>query len=165
MAEDGPVAKPPSTKVMKRRFTTYEDSAIRRLVYELGRNRWEQIARYIPERTPRQCRERYENYLADQAPNLPWTRNDDALLLHLIGQFGHRWIQIATYFPGRNTNNLKNRWHKVLSRRCSADSQSTDDTTSTPTIQPRPSSSHILNDDWDQNDENEFDWLAEDICP
>jgi hypothetical protein len=117
MSEAPPGGCTNSSKALKRRFTGPEDEALLRLVSAIGSGKWDEIAQYIPERTPRQCRERYENYLMEHIPKPPWTSTDDEQLLKEIEVHGHHWTAIALCFPGRNTNDLKNRWHKVLSKR------------------------------------------------
>jgi hypothetical protein len=106
----------PGTRLQKRRFTATEDAALQHLVKTLGRHNWEQIAQALPDRSPRQCRERYDNYLAKLVSILPWTRDDDERLLRIARDCGHHWTEMARYFPGRSPNNLKNRWHKALSK-------------------------------------------------
>jgi hypothetical protein len=107
-------ARPP--RFLKRRFTAAEDAAIQHLVNTLGDNKWEEIGQLIPARSARQCRERYEHYLAESLSTCPWTKEDDDRLIRIANEYGHRWTEMTKHFPGRNPNNLKNRWHKGLSK-------------------------------------------------
>jgi hypothetical protein len=117
MSSDEPMQPVPRhTHSLKRRFTTAEDAALQHLVKTLGHRNWEQIAQVLPGRTARQCRERYENYLTEIVSTSPWTTADDERLARIANDCGHRWTEMAKYFPGRSANNLKNRWHKVLSK-------------------------------------------------
>jgi hypothetical protein len=70
----------------------------------------------MPGRTARQCRDRYEQYLAQTVCNAPWSAQEDRVLLDKVKQYGNHWTQIAQFFPQRNANSLKNRWHSVLTR-------------------------------------------------
>jgi hypothetical protein len=106
----------PSSRPFKRRFSPAEDAALCNLVTQFGTAQWNKIAEFIPERTARQCRDRYEHYLMLNANGHPWTPDEDARLGHAAQEYGHRWKEIAAAFPGRNANSLKNRWHKVVAR-------------------------------------------------
>jgi hypothetical protein len=108
---------------LRRRFTENEDKTLRTLVGMFGLNKWEKIATFIPERTPRQCRDRYEYYLAPNVYNPPWTDAEDELLRKKLTQFGPKWVMLARSFPGRTGNHLKNRWYKVLLKRPSSSVQ------------------------------------------
>jgi hypothetical protein len=90
---------------------------LRRLVCLFGLSQWEAIASHIPDRTARQCRERYEYYLAPNVYNPPWTAAEDELLERKVPESGRKWSSLAKLFPGRNANHLKNRWYKVLVKR------------------------------------------------
>jgi hypothetical protein len=106
-----------STHAPRRRFTANEDKTLRGLVCMYGLNEWRTIAAFLPERTPRQCRDRYEYYLAPNVYNPPWTDAEDALLQQKIAECGSKWVFLSRFFPGRNGNHLKNRWYKVLAKR------------------------------------------------
>jgi hypothetical protein len=140
-----------TNKVRKRRFTPEEDSALCTLFSVFGQNQWDEIAQFIPQRTPRQCRERYENYLATNILNLAWTQSDDELLLRMISVVGHRWTSMIEFFPGRNINNLKNRWHKVLSKREREIDLRTGD-------RPNPNASEHDAVMWFSSEDSESDW-------
>jgi hypothetical protein len=68
-------------------------------------------------RNPRQCRHRYNNYLIDEHQLLPWTQDEEAILVATFQELGPKWVQIATRLPGRTGNDVKNRWHKHIMKR------------------------------------------------
>jgi hypothetical protein len=109
----------------RRRFTANEDQTLRGLVCVYGLNQWDAIARFLPERTPRQCRDRYEYYLAPNVYNPPWTDTEDALLKEKFAEWGAKWVFLSRFFPGRTGNHLKNRWYKVLVKRTPAECATT----------------------------------------
>jgi hypothetical protein len=100
----------------RRKFTADEDGRLRVLVDRFGRNLWDEIAKLMEGRTPRQCRDRYNNYLIDSINGLPWTPEEDAIVVDQFRIFGHKWAQIARSLPGRNGNQVKNRWNRHLCR-------------------------------------------------
>lgn len=101
---------------LRRKFSPQEDEIIKKIVDTCGHECWEYIASILPERNPRQVRDRYMNYLSPLMTNLPWTRMEDDILRSKVSQYGNHWVLISSFFQGRSSNNIKNRWHKVLSK-------------------------------------------------
>ena len=100
----------------KNKFTLEEDMLLRKLVTQFGENNWQQVARRMEKRNPRQCKERWCNYLSPQVRNTPWTPEEDELLLNKVNEIGQKWVRISKYFPMRTDINIKNRY-MVLMRR------------------------------------------------
>jgi hypothetical protein len=101
----------------RRKFTTDEDVRLRSLVDQIGTSHWESIASLMPNRTARQCRDRYKNYLLDTIVTAPWTPNEDDVIRAKYGELGPRWVEIAKLLSGRSGNHVKNRWHKHLRKK------------------------------------------------
>ncbi|OHT07007.1 Myb-like DNA-binding domain containing protein [Tritrichomonas foetus] len=93
-------------------FTADEDQALIYQVGQFGEN-WEKVAQYMSSRSPRQCRDRYKNYLHPMVKNGPWSKDEDAELLYRFRQLGPKWSKIAKYFPGRTDVNIKNRYTTI----------------------------------------------------
>ena len=91
-------------------FSKNEDNLIKKLVENFGDHDWKMIAMYLPNRTPRQIRERYKNYLAPDLKNGKWTKEEDELLKQKVNEFGQKWSLIAPFFPTRSDVNIKNHW-------------------------------------------------------
>jgi hypothetical protein len=100
----------------KLKFTSQEDILLEDLVSELGENNWLLVSSRITGRNPRQCKERWMNYLSPDVAPLPWSVADDELLLEKVEECGRRWVQIAEFFPMRKGVHVKNRY-LVLQRR------------------------------------------------
>lgn len=98
----------------RKRFSTEEDVKLRSLVGKGRVTSWEDIARQMPDRSARQCRDRYQNYLRDSLVAFEWTDREDAVIREKYAELGPKWAQIANELPGRSENNVKNRWHKHL---------------------------------------------------
>jgi hypothetical protein len=98
----------------RRKFTPEEDLHLRSLVEQLGTKHWEEISRYLPDRSARQCRNRYKNYLLDSLITNPWTPEEDAIVIAKFHQIGPKWVEIGKLLSGRSGNNVKNRWYKHL---------------------------------------------------
>jgi hypothetical protein len=105
-----------SRKKYRYGFTATEDEALRRYVSRNEAIDWEGIARKIPGRSARQCRERWFTYLAPGVNRGPWTEEEDGLLFDLLASRGQKWGSIAGYFSNRTQNNIKNRWNTIIRR-------------------------------------------------
>jgi hypothetical protein len=84
-------------------------------VKEHGDTEWAIIANALAQVSPRQCKERWTQYLAPNVTRGQWTRDEDLLLMEKVKQCGQQWKQLETFFPGRKDNHLKNR-HRLLLR-------------------------------------------------
>jgi hypothetical protein len=101
---------------IRTRFTNQEDQCLLHLVAQYGTQNWRQISHLIRSRNPRQCRERYQNYLNPALRHNNWTADEDSLLEQKYREFGCKWNTIAKFFINRSDTALRNRW-MVLNRR------------------------------------------------
>jgi hypothetical protein len=97
-------------------FSADEDQLLRQLVGRFGDRDWKTIASQMPNRTTRQCRERYKNYLSPELTNQPWSDSEDDLLREKFHEWGPKWATIAGFFKGRSDVALKNRWATLMTR-------------------------------------------------
>jgi hypothetical protein len=111
-----PFGGAPAARNPRHLWDTEEDEQLRAAVAQHGTKNWRTIASFMPNRTPRQCLDRYWNYLATDASNSPWTEEEDALLLEKYAQFGPKWMIIARFFNNRSRMHIKNRY-ELLQRR------------------------------------------------
>lgn len=108
--------KPAHAYYPKIKFTKEEDEQLTRIIQEHGTQDWELISSEMKNRTARQCRERWINYISPGLSNAPWTMEEDKKLDELYAEFGSRWHKIAEYFPNRSGNCVRNRY-KLRERR------------------------------------------------
>jgi hypothetical protein len=106
---DGSNGKP---KVLRRMFSSEEDSQLVQLVTNHPKLPWGEIAAMLPGRSARQCRERWLEYLRPGIRVGPWTAEEDELLLRLIQVHGLHWTALAEAFAQRSANDIKNRWYQ-----------------------------------------------------
>ena len=71
-------------------------------------NKWNDIAKELYKRSearyfrkPKQCRERWRNYLDPQLQKGEWTVEDDRRLLELVLENGSRWSNISKILKTR----------------------------------------------------------------
>lgn len=99
------------------KFTSKEDSRLIKLVRESGRSpNWREISNIMQTRTPRQCRERYQNYLCPRINHKDFTQAEDELILKQFAIHGNKWNAIAKMFKGRTGNMIRNRWQTLIRR-------------------------------------------------
>lgn len=105
------------SKGIRQIFSPEEDVYLCSLVQQYGNNSWKFIAKKMPNRTTRQCRERYKNYLSPEIKNGPWTKEEDDLLKEKYKEFGPKWAQISSFFKARSDVNIKNRWASITAKK------------------------------------------------
>ena len=114
-----PISKKSHSKRRQRarqiRWTPEEDERVRYLIAKFGKN-WTVIAKVLDNRTGKQVRDRYNNFLRSDILTTKFTTQEDALLLQLYEEFGNRWVQIAEQMPGRTECQVKNRYYGYLKK-------------------------------------------------
>ncbi|KAK8863949.1 hypothetical protein M9Y10_011643 [Tritrichomonas musculus] len=100
-------------------FTEQENQIIRQLVKLMGED-WEAISKRLPGRTPKQCHDRYINYLREGLKSGPWSSQEDDILINMYKAIGPKWSKMMVNLPGRSGNDIKNRWHKHLNKKISS---------------------------------------------
>jgi hypothetical protein len=107
--------------VTRRPFVAEEDALLISLVESDAFGGWDTVARHFQGRSPRQCRERWLNYLSPEIRIQPWTPQEEEILSILVQLHGHRWSMISRFLPGRSENAVKNRWHWYMGHRFGED--------------------------------------------
>lgn len=98
-----------NVKKSKQFFTTEEDDMLKKLVKHFGTKNWFTISLFMKDRSAKQCRDRYINYLTPGVFQGEWTKEEDKLLLKLYNEFGPKWSLIKNKMPNRSSNAIKNR--------------------------------------------------------
>ncbi|ELP84905.1 transcription factor WEREWOLF, putative [Entamoeba invadens IP1] len=97
-------------------WTKEEDALLLATVEMCKKNDWKSVAENIPNRSRKQCRERYFNYLFDCGPKSPWTPEEDSIILKKQKEVGNKWTEISRLLPGRSPNSIKNRFFSYLAK-------------------------------------------------
>ena len=100
----------------KNKFSKEEDSQLVEAINKYGIFDWESVAKELPGRTSRQCRDRWNYYLNPDIKNKPWSEREEQLLLDKYKKYGPKWALIAQYFDSRTDISIKNHFW-VLQRR------------------------------------------------
>jgi hypothetical protein len=104
------------TRQVKMRFTPQEDELIRSLVGDQRTQPWAEIAALIPNRTAKQIRERFENYLKPTVNMSPWTAEEEQMIQTLVGEMGQQWGKMTGRFNNRTDIQIKHRYLKMQRR-------------------------------------------------
>jgi hypothetical protein len=107
--------------VVRGNWLPAEDQSILDWVDLHGTDSWTSLARQMPGRLGKQCRERYISHLSPDLTFSPWTGGEDKILFQSFRQLGSKWETIRRLLPGRSANAVKNRWNFHLKRRVPSD--------------------------------------------
>ncbi|KAH1128712.1 hypothetical protein J1N35_000090 [Gossypium stocksii] len=112
--------KPCCDKVGLKRgpWTIEEDHKLTNFIFNNGIPCW----RHVPKlagllRCGKSCRLRWINYLRPDLKRGCFTESEEDEIIRLHSQLGNRWSKIASHFPGRTDNEIKNHWNTRIRKK------------------------------------------------
>ncbi|KAM0688434.1 hypothetical protein COBT_000307 [Conglomerata obtusa] len=100
--------------IYRKYWSEDENNKLIELISKHGLNNWKKIAETMGTRNSRQCRERYENHLAENIKKGKYTSNEDKFIVEFVFKEGKKWKLISKELSGRSANSIKNRWYSHL---------------------------------------------------
>lgn len=98
------------TRGCKTRFTAEEDLLLKRYVKRAGKKiNWFIISQKMNTKSPRQCRDRYTNYLNPNFRAKDWTSEEEQILREKHAEYGDQWRLIAKFLPNKSTQRIKSK--------------------------------------------------------
>ena len=97
------------------KWTEEEDERLRLAVTEYGGKNWKKIASRLRGRSDVQCLHRWQKVLRPGLVKGPWTAEEDAMVVRLVGIHGtKKWSHIARQITGRLGKQCRERWYNHL---------------------------------------------------
>ncbi|CAM8980180.1 unnamed protein product [Rhodiola kirilowii] len=96
-----------------------EDVKLQKLVRKHGARNWRKLGHAL-NRCGKSCRLRWHNHLKPDiisVRQVPFTRQEDKVIVSMVRISGKKWSQIAKTLPGRTDNQVKNRYYSAITRR------------------------------------------------
>ena len=106
---------------LKRKWSEFEDIQLYELIRIFGTQRWPEIGDLMPGRTGRQCRERWNHRLNPNLVKGNWSEEEDSIILREKDNFGGSWAKLSRLLPGRNDNDIRNRYFALTRHTSSSD--------------------------------------------
>lgn len=104
----------------EKEWTDEEDDFILKWVARFGISNWTNCSKILKGRTPKSCKDRWNNILSvNYQKETFWNTQDDTLLLIAVESFGTSWSKIKKLFPGRKENDIKNKFYSLLRKTAS----------------------------------------------
>lgn len=100
-------------KGTKRKWSLEEDEILKESVSKLGKKSWIRVAAFLPNRSPKQCLQRWNFALSPKIKKGRWSKEEDLILLKGIEEHGRgKWSLIKV--PGRTDAQIRERFENVL---------------------------------------------------
>lgn len=107
------------SKNAKNPFSADEDRKLISLVKFFARKKdinWTYISLQMKTRSPRQCKDRWCNYLDTKINKTEFSAEENAFILQKVGEMGKKWKKIASMMNNRTDVSIKSQYRKLMRR-------------------------------------------------
>lgn len=109
-------ARKKGTQGAQPRFSEANDLKLKSLVEQHGIHSWSQISRHFKNKSAKQCKDRWYNYLSPDVRKDPWSPEEDKLLEALYAEYGTSWKKISLHLDRRSPGDIRFRCLKLQRR-------------------------------------------------
>ncbi|ESW12843.1 hypothetical protein PHAVU_008G146900 [Phaseolus vulgaris] len=119
-------------------WTIEEDHKLMNFILNNGIHCWRRVPKLAGLlRCGKSCRLRWINYLRPDLKRGGFTEMEEVQIIQLHSRLGYRWSKIASHFPGRTDNEIKNHWNTRIKKKFKL--LGLDPVTQKPPIEPKES--------------------------
>ncbi|KAF2317678.1 hypothetical protein GH714_039550 [Hevea brasiliensis] len=106
------------SQVKKGPWSPAEDLRLVTFIQKHGHENWRALPKQAGLlRCGKSCRLRWINYLRPDVKRGNFTKEEEEAIIKLHQTLGNKWSKIASHFPGRTDNEIKNVWNTHLKKR------------------------------------------------